>query len=238
MGNSTVNRKVEDMFRQADSELQRPGRQLSMHPFILGVEKGTLNKSHLKAWAEQVFLHVSPPVKWLGVTYANCDDDEIRKIVFNVLVEEATGQISGTKAHPELIADFAEAVGSVRANLKTNAPLPATEALVNLWEILLCHRHWAVAMGGMGFGGERQIPATFRKATEGLAKHYGISDKNRQFFDVHIGADEDHGDEAIEIVMRANPTDAMLDDIHRSIIMTAESMWNCWMAFEAADAAR
>lgn len=228
-------KRIREMFRQADAELKRPGRQLSIHPFILGVEKGALSRKHLRAWAEQVYLYVHPIVQWLGVTYGTCNNDEIRQLIWNSLLEEATGQITKTKSHPEIMADFAVAVGADRKSLRTNIPTPATRALLAQWELILCHRHWAVAMGGMGFGGERQIPATFRKATRGLATHYRINRKGRLFFDVHIGADEDHGDEAIEVILKAMPNDELLDEIHRNILTTAECMWNCWMSFEAAN---
>lgn len=234
MGSAAVESRIQDMFRQADFELQVPGRQLSIHPFIVGVENGKLSKNQIRAWAEQTYLYVLPAVPWIGSTYSRCDDEKIRDEIWKVLLEEATGQLSGTKSHPEIMADFAESVGADRSRLKTNLPLPATQALLNHWEIILCHRHWTIAMGGMGFGAERQIPVTFRKASNGLAKHYGIDEKGRRFFDIHISADEEHGDEAIEVIMRAQPTDAMLDQIHRSIISTAECMWNCWMSFESA----
>jgi len=234
MGTTATDKRIREMFRQADSELKRPGRQLSIHPFILGVEKGTLSKKQLRAWAEQVYLYVLPVVQWLGVTYGTCNNEEIRQHIWNNLLEEATGQITKTKSHPEIMADFAVAVGADRSSLKTNTPTAATRALLAQWELILCHRHWTVAMGGMGFGGERQIPVTFGKATRGLEKHYRINKKGRLFFDVHIGADEDHGDEAIEVITKAHPNDELLDEIHRNILTTAECMWNCWMSFETA----
>ena len=230
--------RITAMFKQADEALKAPGRNLSIHPFVTGVAEGRLSVEQLRVWAEQTYLYVEAVVPWIGVAYGNCDNPEARGHIWNSLLEEATGQLSGTKPHPELMADFAVAVGSPREKLSSNEPTPGTRAMLNHWELSLCHRHWTEGLAGMGYGGERQIPVTFRKVSDGLKKHYGLDDKARLFFEMHIKADEEHGDEAQQVVALGNPSDAALRRVYNAILGTAESLWTCWMSFEVAPAER
>ena len=228
--------RISAMFEQADRALKQPGRNLSIHPFVEGVVNGTLSRDQVRVWAEQTYLYVEAVVPWIGVAYGNCDNPEARSHIWESLLEEATGQLSGTKPHPELMADFAEAMGSPRAKLSANEALPGTRAMLNHWELSLCHRHWTEGLAGMGYGGERQIPVTFRKVSDGLKKHYGVDDKARLFFEMHIKADEEHGDESQKVVAIGNPSDAGLKRVYNTILGTAEALWTCWMAYESVPA--
>ena len=224
--------RVREMFAEADRELQRPGRNLAFHPFVVGVNEGKLSRQQLLNWGTQTYIYVKAVIPYIAVAFGNCPNPNVRRHIWNNLLEEQTGQLTGTKAHPELLVDYALSVGGDRQALELAKPFYATRALMNLWEINLCHRHYAVGMAGMGFGGERQIPVTFRKVTEGLSKHYGLDAPARLFFDMHMTADEDHGDESIEVVAKSMPDDETIARVYDCIIGTAEAMWHCWMSFE------
>jgi len=79
--------------------------------------------------------------------------------------------------------------------------------------------------------GEGQFPAATAKMHEGLRKHYGLSDAQTAFFDVHGEADEEHG-EFVENIIRKYLVTPELQAQSRALIQRKlELQWDMWNTY-------
>jgi pyrroloquinoline quinone (PQQ) biosynthesis protein C len=78
------------------------------HPLIGMIERGELTNEQLLRFSVQfyqLFAKIFP--KPIAALYARCPDDaEIEKHLLENLIEESTGQVSGSKSHRDLFIDF------------------------------------------------------------------------------------------------------------------------------------
>src|SRR5438093_12286701 len=79
------------------------------HPVVGMIERGELTREQLLGFAVQ-FYQLFPKVfpKPIAILYGRCPDDaEIEKHLLENLLEEGTGQVSGSASHRDLFLDFA-----------------------------------------------------------------------------------------------------------------------------------
>ena len=55
-------------------------------------------------------------------------------------------------------------------------------------------------LSAIGIGLESFVPDTFTRMVQALKENYGMNDEQVIFWSMHILADQDHGDEGIEMV--------------------------------------
>ena len=123
------------------------------HPVIGMIERGELTEEQILGFAVQfyqLFAKVFP--KPISQLYARCpDDDEIEKHLLENLIEEGTGQVSGSASHRDLYIEFGRVLGLSREALDSAEPLPETAALLNWREVLFTQRPWIEAMAAQGY---------------------------------------------------------------------------------------
>ena len=68
-----------------------PGRNRTMHPFVLAVRKGEATKDQIAGWLHQFSLWADPSNKLCGVLWANCPDEDIRQGILENMLEEEYG---------------------------------------------------------------------------------------------------------------------------------------------------
>ena len=206
-------------IKEIEEGLKAPHRNLAEHPLIEKINRRELTRSQLKGMVMQVTLQTTEIVRWIGSLYADCPYPEVRRKIFMNLYEEELGAFSNSKAHFELCADCARALGATEEELATAKPLPATHRLILFGEVQLRSRPWVVGFGtAMGF--EYQSPLAFQRIADGLREHYGLDDDGVRFFDVHVTADEDHGS-SIAVLLAQHAT---TEELQRTVRDTA---WTC-----------
>src|SRR5215212_978813 len=103
------------------------------HPLIGMIERGELTHEQVLGFAiqfYQLFAKIFP--KPIAMLYARCPDDyEIEKHLLENLIEEGTGQVSGSASHRDLFIEFAQALGLDREALDLAEPLPETSAVLD-----------------------------------------------------------------------------------------------------------
>jgi pyrroloquinoline quinone (PQQ) biosynthesis protein C len=214
--------------------LKAPGRNLAEHPLIEKINRRELTRGQLKGLMIQITLQTRDIVRWIAAMYADCPYPEVRRKIFMSLYEEELGGFSNSKAHFELCADCARALGATDEELATARPLAATQRMILFGEVYQRNRGWIAAFGSaMGF--EYQSPLAFKRIGAGLREHYGLDDAGVRFFDVHVTADEDHSAAIVEMLIEHATTPETQRVVRDTAWACAEAyydMMNVYQAFQ------
>jgi pyrroloquinoline quinone (PQQ) biosynthesis protein C len=181
-----------EFIKDIQGELRAPHRWLPGHPLIEKLERKELTRAQIAGMMTQIYRQTCEVVRWFGYLYAKCPVMAVRREIFNNLMEEELGAYSGTEGHFHLAARVAVAAGADPATLDVAPLLPATREVIRLGEQTFYEDpNWIVAFG-TAFGFEYQSPMMFGAVAGALKKSYGMSDRDVEFFSVHVTADEDH----------------------------------------------
>jgi len=167
---------------------QIAAKHLLTHPFYLAWTRGELTKEALQDYACQYYQHVAAFPTYLSAVHARCDDQPTRKQILSNLIDEEAGEPN----HPELWLQFAEALGTSRAEVSATKPEPETRALIDTFRAECGTNGTAAGLAAL-YAYESQIPAVSESKIEGLQKHYGFEDaRGYEYFRVHVEADREH----------------------------------------------
>ena len=216
------------------SACSAPGHGMYDHPIVRGVEAGTVTNGQLQLFTEQFYLHISRMLPWIGAIYVRCPHEEVRTTLVKNLAEECTGYQTQTAAHPELLLRFAEALGSDVEKIRAKEQLPAGRRLTEYFEFMGLCRDWYVPLSAIGIGLESFVPDTFTRLIAALKTNYEMTDDELIFWSMHVVADEQHGDEGIQLVSEY----ALSPDARKAVfdctIETSRLFHDLWMVYEQA----
>lgn len=225
-----------DFLAELENELHQPGRYLPDHPFVTGVEQGTLTREQLRGWTLQTF-----PIYGLSLRFLNlptpgiemiAEDAEFKQMLWENKVEELYGAISETAGHTELFLRFAGALGLKRQEMMTVKRAPELNDLLQFMERMRREAPLVVSQTVIGTGLESQVPTSFRKIVDGLQRHYGLRDDQIEFFTVHIYADEEHGDVSARIVEKYITTEEMRQQTRNLTLQALDKFWTAWNVWQ------
>ena len=97
----------------------------------------------------------------------------------------------------------------------------------------LC-RDWYVPLSAIGIGLESFVPETFTRMVAAFKDNYGMSDEDVIFWTMHILADQDHGDEGIEMVENYAITGEARKAVFDGTVETSRLFHDLWMIYEQA----
>lgn len=162
-------------------------KSLLNHPFYQAWTEGKLSQDVLRRYAGQYWAQVSSFPRFVSSVHSRCPEIDARKVLLENLVDE---ELHGTD-HPELWMRFAEGLGATRAEVKQQAPLPETTAMVDGY-FELAASDWTDGLCAL-YAYESQVPGVSKSKIDGLKKFYGISDaRSLAFFEVHQQYDVEH----------------------------------------------
>lgn len=203
-------------------ELKRSIREseyaLVKSPFIRGIAAGTLTRAQLKGWALQDYQYRRHVPQLAATRFTKCTDPKIRHQLFETLIEEGTGAITGSAGHTQLFLDLAGELGAGEEELEAAEPLPETAAHVYWAELILHTKPWFIALSAQ-LAGEGQVEEFAGVLARGLKERYGLSDRALAFWTVHLEADKEHGGVVEEMIARFVVTDDFQDEV-RSVVRT------------------
>lgn len=179
-------------------------RSLLSHPFYRAWSEGRLSKDVLRRYAGQYFAQVSAFPRFVSSVHSRCPDIEARKVLLENLVDE---ELHGAD-HPELWMRFAEGMGATREEVKAQAELPETKAMVEKF-FELTGRDWTQGLCAL-YAYEAQVPAVSASKIDGLKRFYGVGDaRTLEFFNAHLEYDVEHSKAVANLVDRfADPATA------------------------------
>lgn len=198
---STLDRLLDDTLR---------GRRLLEHPFYRRWEAGQLQPAELAAYAAQYrhFEALLPDV--LAGAVAAMPDGPARSLVQANLDDER----SSPEPHLSLFDEFAAALHAPRDE-------PASEATAALVSSYTSALGDPVATLAAVAAYEVQAPGIARSKAEGLRAHYGLSDAQTHFWDVHGTMDDDHATWTLDALAALSPG----EDVVRGAARQAADAW-------------
>ena len=200
------------------------------NPLIGMVERGELDQAALKGFVGQFYLFFPKPFpKPIAAMLGRCPEDSVlEKMWIENVVEEGTGEISGTDSHRGLFIRFATACGyESREELDSVPPLPETSAFLDWRELLMYQRSWLELYACQGFCLEGTASERMSRIVTGLTTHYGFdrdSDDIR-YWTLHMGVDEEHMKVGPLAVRKYAVTDHQQEQVRQAVQKTLDQFW-------------
>jgi len=176
-------------------EIIQPGvERLMSLPYFTELRNGQLSLRRLQGWSLQHYLHNVALLKGFALCMVkNSHEPELFKYFLYQLNEE--------QYHPDLAKKFGLAIGLQE------------EDFTNATPIFECLAHTSKTIHGMLMGSAAENRASAlvnetmvcRYSEEHIAalrQHYGLTDKQIQFFTVHAIADQEHTAMASEVIAK------------------------------------
>ncbi|MBI4482227.1 MAG: iron-containing redox enzyme family protein [Acidobacteria bacterium] len=208
------------------------------HPIIDMIERGELGRKQLRGFAGQFYLFFPKPFpKPIAAMLGRCPDDEVlEKMWIENVVEEGTGEITGTDSHRGLYLKFTKAVGFTPEELARVEPLPETEAFLDWRELLIYQRSWLELYASQGFCLEGTANERMSRIVNGLVHHYGFRRDSEEirYWTLHMSVDEDHMKVGPEAVRRYAITDAQQEQVRRACQKTLDMFWLAYDGIQRA----
>lgn len=163
-------------------------KHLLKHPFYQAWNRGELTRGALQDYARQYYHHVAAFPTYLSAVHAGSDDQAVRRLILQNLVDEE----AGSPNHPDLWLEFAQGAGVGPEEARGAALWPETRSLIESFR-QVCRTGSTAAGVAALYAYESQIPAVSESKIEGLCRHYGIDAPGPlAYFRVHIEADREH----------------------------------------------
>jgi len=208
------------------------------HPVVEMIERGQLDRAALKGFVGQFYLFFPKPFpKPIAAMLARCPEDpELEKMWIENVVEEGTGEITGTDSHKGLFIRFAGACGLSREALDRVKPLPETEAFLDWRELLMYQRSWLELYAAQGFCLEGTASERMTRIVNGLTQHYGFerNSEDIRYWTLHMGVDEEHMKVGPLAVERYAVTDLQQNQVREAVQKTLNQFWLAWDGIKRA----
>jgi pyrroloquinoline-quinone synthase len=177
------------------------GREAKNASFSMAWANGDLKREHFARWAENHYHYVGPFADYLGYIYSNTPDQftDAKDFLLQNMYEEELSDVR----HTDLLIRFAEAAGTTAERvLDIDNATPVTRGLQGWCYAIAMREHFAVATAALVVGLESQVPSIYRRQYPALLEHYGFTEDEAEFFDLHITSDEIHGERGYQIVLK------------------------------------
>jgi pyrroloquinoline quinone (PQQ) biosynthesis protein C len=208
------------------------------HPLIGMIERGELSRDQLKGFIGQFYLFFPKPFpKPIAAMLGRCPDDPaLEKMWIENVVEEGTGEITGTDSHKGLYLRFAGACGFARGELDAVAPLPETEAFLDWRELLMYQRTWLELYASQGFCLEGTARERMSRIVKGLTEHYGFSRESEEirYWTLHMSVDEEHMKVGPYAVEKYASADFQQEQVRRAVQKTLDIFWLAYDGIQRA----
>ena len=184
---------------------------LESHPFIISVRSGECPREDVRSFALHMASATESFVRALHSILGVCPEPRVRhSLIGNVLEEEgATSFVPGEgatfdpqKHHPTMARRFARAAGANDSDMDAFHVGPP-----NWFMRALAAGNWLGPFSYIGVGTEANIPPTYRLLIPALAQHYGFSDYDLEFLNVHVDVDDRHGLDGAMLIASVATTD-------------------------------
>jgi len=171
-------------------------RHCAHHPMTVKWARGELGRNALRGWATEHYHFVSNA---LPAFFDICAHDRIPKDVIRHQIGNFREESDESRSHLDIILRFAAANGGDPDAIKRGRGLPSTESWVRYLRASAREPSW---IAGVAFilGTESQSPLLYSTVLPALRNHYRFAEPDIEHFWLHIDADEEHGDDAFDVL--------------------------------------
>lgn len=187
------------------------GHRALSHPFLRRLRDERLSRAQLAAFAVQHYLYARHFTRNLAALIANTPHEDVRFVLIENMYEEIgepsrACERAGRRSidqltHVALLRRFLHAVGLTRAGVDAARPLPATRALIAVYDELCRGSDWLTALGAMGPGTECVVPTLYADVLRCIQRSRVVGKADYVFWSLHVSCDEGHGSAMIRALV-------------------------------------
>jgi len=195
---ATTSERLPSAREFLDDCIEFKRRQTGAGRFFGALMQGKLTREQLLSWAKDMYHFVGSGIPaltaWLAHAPTVVERDSARLVARNL-----AGELGFLKEadHRDLYLQFLEGLGVSEADAREHLPLPST---IGGSTVLghFCRSSFEEGLGSFGLGLELQVPGrpNGAKVILDALQHYDIPKKALEFYEIHVEAEEEHGDNA------------------------------------------
>jgi pyrroloquinoline-quinone synthase len=169
--------------------------------FMGALFEGRLRREQMRLWAAQLYLLTRTGPRFLSAIHSNCDDFEAAAWLVQNLYEEY-GEMHDGRDHPSLCRNFGRALGMTVEELEAGPILECTHRFIGYAFDVTRRKSYVEAMAAIGVALEGVSARGAPMVGAALRQHYGFTEHDIEFFTEHAGADVEHSDRTLALVIR------------------------------------
>lgn len=182
----------EEFLAELMEEVQR-NKVLGRHPLYHRLLEGELSLDEVRFFMKQYYVSgLGRFYTYIAGVLSKCTDMKAAGELAENVYEEATGKLSGTKAHPELFIDNCEAIGLSRDEVENELPIPEAQIKADWYEHISKQATFLEGLAAFTVGVEAQVPGASGAIGEALIRHYGATEESVKFWTMHDAMDAEH----------------------------------------------
>jgi len=177
--------------------------------FLRGMVLGKLNDAQVKRWAKDFYYYVEPAIPTIAAWLASAPTLPDRS-VYKLIARNLAGEMGYIKEaeHHDLYVQFCAGLDISRDELLDHLPLPSTVGAASTMGYY-CRNSFEEGLGAFGLAVEMEVPGRPNGAKviyDGLKRHYSVDAKALEFWEIHVAAEEEHGENAVAALERCGQT--------------------------------
>jgi pyrroloquinoline-quinone synthase len=204
------------------------------HPLYLELLDGRLKPATIAELCAQFKYTVTDGIGSLSLIIPQAPRNVKRELAENLF-----GELAGTPdvpSHWELALRAGAAAGYTEAAIDERPMFPETKIYPDTVSAYAMRGRWLEALSFVALGIEDMFTTFCAGAARALRQHYGFSDRQAAYFDVHVGADEVHAETGWQTARAHAATPEECQSVRRAAMEGRNMWWNMHSAvYEAGE---
>lgn len=187
------------------------GHEAVRHSFLARFASEPMTVAQIRAFGLQHYQLVKVFTTYMTNLLPKIPDQDAAELFRHVFDDEfgavsgrsaAAGQATIFRSHVHLYRDFLSALGVQDEEWGRVKPLPETEAYIKGHLALTRDADFRVGLGAVGPGHEFSIPTMFQSLVAGIRRNTELTDKQVEYFTLHIEEDVEHAEVFNSLIAR------------------------------------
>ena len=177
--------------------------------FLRGLVMGKLSEGQIQLWVKDFYYYVEPAIPTIAAWLASAPTLPDRR-VYQLIARNLAGEMGYIKEaeHHDLYLQFCAGFGITREQLLAHLPLASTVGAASTMGYY-CRNSFEEGLGAFGLAVEMEVPGRPNGAKviyDGLKHHCRLDARALEFWEVHVQAEEEHGENAVAALERCAQT--------------------------------
>lgn len=180
-------------FRRELVRFKMANHPFKTHPFFDDLERGKVPIEVVHRWAGQFYPWLACVPIAMAERFTRCSweakFDPYRRMILDMLVEEAGDPKGKSPGHPDLWLKFCAGLGLPREKVLSTPLLPST--LVAIDDFLYINREVPFYISAAGSSEPPNVELC-QRLLPAFRTHYHVDEDHLEYYSLHVVADEDH----------------------------------------------